>query len=365
MRRGLISWSREEMPVAVLEGRVAQLQAAMRAENLDAVLAYTSFAQPAAVHWLSNFTPYWSEATLVVFREGAPLLLASLTKRVHQWIREVCHIGDVLMVPRLGAGTANLLNEKIGANARIGVIGLESLPWSVAQPLFSDSSGIGNGLIDASAMFASLRQPADASERKLAIKAAAIGRAALDAVPGNVRHASEVTAAIEASARLAGAEEVLQRIVPDLGSSATLLRMEGDVLLGAHHAIELSLAYKGAWVRLGRSVATTAATPHTWQAAERWFAESVARIDAIGNVGNGQLPMAPPGKLLQWTLEASCGVQPLTVVASNEMTKAHALPAGSLAIFSAQLALEDGHWYRAAPVIIGDAGSPGTVLGAR
>jgi hypothetical protein len=355
MRRGLISWSREEMPEAVLEGRVAQLQAAMRAENLDAVLAYTSIAQPAAVHWLSNFTPYWSEATLVVFREGAPLLLASLTKRVHQWIREVCHIGDVLMVPRLGAGTAKLLNEKVGANGRIGVIGLESLPWSVAQPLFSDSTG--NSLIDASAMFAALRQPADAAERKLAMKAVAIGRAALDAVPGNVRHASEVTAAIEASARLAGAEEVLQRIAPDLGRSATLLRMEGDALLGAHHAIELSLAYKGVWVRLGRSVETTAATPYTWQAAEHWFAQTVARIDA-GNaaIRDGKLPLAAPGKLLRWTLEASCGVQPLTVVASNEMTKAPALPVGSLAI-------DDGHWYHAAPFIIGDSDSPGVMLG--
>lgn len=357
MRRGLISWSREEMPEAVLEGRVAQLQAAMRSENLDAVVAYTSFAQPAAVHWLTNFTPYWSEATLVVFREGAPLLLASLTKRVHQWIREVCHIGDVLMVPRLGAGTADLLNEKIGQDGRIGIIGLDSLPWSVAQPLFSGAAG--KRLMEAGAMFAALRQPADAPERRLAMRAAKIGRAALDAVPGDARNASDITAAIESVARLAGAEEVLQRIAPDLDRGATLLRMEGDALLGARHAVELSLAYKGAWVRLGRSIETGGAARHTWQAAERWFADAAARIDAIRD---GQLPTAPPGKLLQWTLEASLGVQPLTVAASNAMPKAQALPAGSLAIFSVQLALDDGPWYRAEPLIIGGANSPGMAL---
>src|SRR5665647_2832424 len=103
MRRGLISWSREEMPVAVLDARVAQLQAAMRAENLGAVLAYTSFAQPAAVHWLSNFTPYWSEAFLVLLPEGQPILLAALTPRVHTWIREVSHLGELISAPRLGA----------------------------------------------------------------------------------------------------------------------------------------------------------------------------------------------------------------------------------------------------------------------
>lgn len=356
MRRGLISWSLEEMPVAVLDARVAQLQAAMRAENLGAVLAYTSFAQPAAVHWLSNFTPYWSEAFLVVFPDGAPILLASLTQRVHPWIREVCHIGDVLMVPRLGAGAAKLLGEKIDAHARVGVVGLDSLPWSVAEPLFGNSPGA--SLIDASAMFAALRQPPDTSERKLAVHAAEIGRAALNAVPENARHASDVTAAIEAAARLAGAEEVLQRLAPDLHASAALLRMEGDAALGTQHAIELSLAYKGIWVRLARSVATGTA-PASWQAAENWFANTVARI---GEIQDGQLPIAPPGKLIRWSLEASIGVLPLTVVAAKDMAATHVLGSGSLAVFSVQLELEDGHWHCAAPLVLAEAGMPASVL---
>ena len=359
MRRGLISWSREEMPVAVLDARVAQLQTAMRADNLAAVLAYTSFAQPAAVHWLSNFTPYWSEALLVVFPDGAPILLASLTQRVHPWIREVCHIGDVLMVPRLGAGAAKLLAEKIGAEARVGVVGLESLPWSVAQPLFSAKAGA--TLVDASARFAALRQPADASERKLAVHAAAIGRAALDVAAADARHACQVSAAVEASARLAGAEEVLQRIAPDLDRSAALLRMEGDALLGARHAIELSLAYKGVWVRLARSVVTAGAagTPASWQAAERWFADTVARI---GENHDGQLPIAAPGKLIRWSLEASLGLLPLTVVAANDSAATHVLPPGSLAVFSVQLELDDGHWHCAAPLLIAEPGMPSAEL---
>jgi hypothetical protein len=358
MRRGLISWSREEMPVAVLDKRLARLQAAMRAENLGAVLAYTSFAQPAAVHWITNFTPYWSEALLVVLPEGAPVLLASLTKRVHPWIREVSHIVEVLMAPRLGPGAVKLLAEKIGSDARIGVIGLDSLPWPVAEPLFSANPG--ERVVDAGAMFAALRQPADAEERALAVRAAAIGRAALDAAPAHARQASELTAAIEAAARLAGAEEVLQRIAPDLRSSAALLRMEGDAALGARHAVEVSVAYKGAWVRVSRSVASAAA-PASWKAAEEWFAAVVARI---GEVRDGQLPIAAPGQLVQWSLEASVGLRPLTVVMAQGRAATFALPPGSLAVFSVRLALEDGDWHCAAPLVMAEPGARSAVLGS-
>ena len=134
MRRGLMSWSLEEMPVAALDKRVARLQAAMHAKNMGAVLVYTSFAQPSAVHWLTNFTPYWSEALAVVLPEGAPILLASLTKRVHLWIKEVSHLADVVMAPRLGADavTFGVVNIVVAALA---------FGYGHGQSSFSGSSG--------------------------------------------------------------------------------------------------------------------------------------------------------------------------------------------------------------------------------
>src|SRR5882757_1274737 len=81
MRRGLISWSRDEVPPAILEGRVARLQEQMRAAELGVVLIYTSFARPSAVAWLTHFVPYWNEALLVVLPTGAPVLLAVLQTR--------------------------------------------------------------------------------------------------------------------------------------------------------------------------------------------------------------------------------------------------------------------------------------------
>jgi Xaa-Pro aminopeptidase len=365
MRRGLISWSRDEVPQSVLDSRVDKLQQAMRAAHLDAVLAYTSFAQPAPVQWLSHFVPYWSEAVLAVFPHGAPSLLAALTERVHPWIREVSHLGEVISAPRLGEKAGEFLNGKLPSARRIGVIGLESLPWSVAGPLIKTLGG--DVLVDASGLYAELRQPADREELQLAQRATALGNAALQAIPATVRHASDVLAAVEAAARLAGAEEVLQRIAPDLARDSTLLRMEGDAALGERFAIELSVAYKGAWVRLTRCVVTnaldsgTSRMPHSWQTAADWVADAAAAFTADSLVPAFDTSTAP-GRLTGWTLEACVGVHPLSVIASHDRPPAFALPAGSLAVFAVQLELDDGPWRASMPLLVGAQGGRSRLL---
>src|SRR6266581_2425524 len=166
MRRGLISWSREEVPAPVLERRVARLQNRMRDAGLGAVLVYTSFARPSAVAWLTHFVPYWNEALLVIFPTEAPVLLAAFSNRVHDWIRSVSHLGEVRSAPDLGPAAAAFLKERSPEPARIGVIELDALPWSVAEAMAKPGSGV--ELVDATGVFASVRQPADESEVLLA-----------------------------------------------------------------------------------------------------------------------------------------------------------------------------------------------------
>ena len=355
MRRGLISWSQEEMPAAVLDARVARLQAAMREQQLGAmreqqlgaVLAYTSFAQPAAVHWLTNFTPYWSEALLVVLPEGKPLLLAALTQRVHPWIREVSHLGDVLTAPRLGHDVVKLLSERLAPDTAIGVIGLDTLPWPVASPLIDSARG--THLTDVSDLFRSIRQPADAAEITLAEHASRIALAALRSIPASPRNASEITAAVESSARLAGAEEVLQRIAPDLHQDTALCRMDGDCPLGTRYAVEVSVAYKGVWVRAATTLSSDS-TSKTWHDAQRWF-ESAAPALAAAKLGKSLADA--PGKVSRWSVEASLLTEPLSIAAANGATAAAALPAGCPAVVSVHLALADGPWMASAPCIVG------------
>ena len=49
MRRGLMGWNAEELPVAALEARLARLRAEMDAAGMDAFIVYTNNVRPAAV----------------------------------------------------------------------------------------------------------------------------------------------------------------------------------------------------------------------------------------------------------------------------------------------------------------------------
>src|SRR4029077_11341682 len=89
MRRGLIARSLVELPDAVFDARLDRVRAAMRAAKLDALVIYTNNTRPAGVSWLVGFVPYWSEAVLVVPREGGPFLVAGLRFCVQSWFERV------------------------------------------------------------------------------------------------------------------------------------------------------------------------------------------------------------------------------------------------------------------------------------
>ncbi len=350
MRRGLISWSRDEVPPSVLEGRVARLQEEMRNADLGAMLVYTSFARPSAVAWLTHFVPYWNEALLVVFPTGAPVLLAAFSKRVHDWIRSVSHVGEVRSAPDLGRAAAAFLKERPPEPSRIGVLELDALPWSVAEPLVKSEHG---ALVDATDLFAAIRQPADEVEIRLARRAATIAVQAFKTIPRGAKRASELLSVLERSARLDGAEEVLPRLAPDLRADATLRRLEGDALLGERYAVELSVAYKATWVRITRCLSTHAVSP-SWRGAAERFVETAERLN------EANLSLEP--KNAAWTLETCRGSPPLSIVATGEAPSPSALPGGSLACLSLRLELDDGPWLGGEPLILGSREQPSRLL---
>src|SRR5437870_2963962 len=316
MRRGLISWSGEEVPPSVLERRVARFQERLRAAKLDAILVYTSFARPSAVAWLTHFVPYWNEALLVVQPSGAPVLLAAFSKRMHDWIRSVSHVGEVRSAPDLGRAAAAFLKERPPQPSRIGVLELDAMPWPVAEPIVK--SEYGRALVDATGLFTAIRQPADEVEIRLARRAATIAVQAFKAIPTRAKRASQLLSALEGSARLAGAEEVLPRLAPDLRADATLRRLEGDALLGERYAVELSVAYKATWVRITRCVSTRA-VPSSWRGAADRFIETVEHLNEANLSLEPQVAgSVRPGKTVSWILETCRGSPPLSVVATGE-----------------------------------------------
>jgi Xaa-Pro aminopeptidase len=312
------------------------------------------------VAWLTHFVPYWNEALLVVFQTGAPILLAAFSKRVHDWIRSVSHLSEVRSAPDLGRAAAAFLKERPPEPLRIGVLELDALPWLVAEPIMK--SEYGRAVVDATGLFASIRQPADEVEIRLARRAATIAVQAFKAIPTGAKRASELLSVLERSARLDGAEEVLPRLAPDLRADATLRRLEGDALLGERYAIELSIAYKATWARITRCVSTQGVPP-SWRGAADRFVETAERLNEANlSLEPRAAGSARPGKNAAWTLETCRGSPPLSIVATEETPSPSALPGGSLACFFLQLDLDDGPWLGGEPLILGSREEPSRLL---
>ncbi len=326
MRRGLLSWNRDEVPVAVLEARLGRLRARMAEDGIDAMLIYTNFPRPAAVSFLTHFVPYWSQAALVVFPDGPTILVSALSKRVSGWVQETGHIGEIVSTGDIGAGAAKLMAAR--SAKRIGVMELAKLPGGIGRPFAAGLAGA--KLVDASALFAAIRHPADPTEIAVSRRAAEIAKGAVEAaLSEDHATADPLIAATESAARLAAAEEVIVNVAPDLIGDARLARIEGDAALADRFAVRASIAYKGAWVRLVRTVDRTGAGA----------AADAAAAQAI--VGG-----APPAgvRLVARNAEAQIGSAPLSPVATP--------PAGSVASVAVRLADATGPWLAGFPVLV-------------
>ena len=118
MRRGLMGWSAEELPVAALEARLAKLRAAMAKADMDAFVIYTNNTRPSAVNYVTGFTPYWSDALMLIGKTGAPVFATALSKRVSEWIRTTDPLSEIVNTPKPGALIGERLAKALGQEGR-------------------------------------------------------------------------------------------------------------------------------------------------------------------------------------------------------------------------------------------------------
>jgi hypothetical protein len=343
MRRGLIARSSVELPNAVLDARLDRVRASMRQVQLDALVVYTNNTRPAGVSWLVGFVPYWSEALLVVPREGAPYLVAALTFRVKTWIERVSRLGEVLHNPRIGLKAA----QQIAAakkNAAVGIADFDGLPAGVAADLREGGPEL--TLSDATALFAKLRGKADPAEIALATKAGAIAHRALEAPQDGPLNT--MIAAAEREARLLGAEEIYLAAAPDLARGARFMRIEGEVAAGKTFALRATVAYKGVWVRLVRAFSE----PDITHEAAAQFAQAVARLPSDrGFAGFGS-----------FIVEGCRVAQPLEPLLGSRLDAAGWMPPGALVSVQATLTVDGQTVPVGAPVLIGAPGEAASLL---
>jgi len=209
---------------------------------------------------------------------------------------------------------------------------LDALPWLVAEPL---ADALGPRLADASALshrFVSRRRNRNCPH------AASRGHRdpALGSIPRGAERSSQVLAAIERSARLDGAEEVLSRLAPDLATGTALRRLEGDQALGERSGGALGRVQGGLGPRGSLLLVERAPVVEPGSGVDFEWA---TRIGAVASV-------RPPGNTAFWSLEACVGSEPFSVVAA--LSARGGRLGGTVACFSLQLQLPDGPWLGAA-----------------
>src|SRR5581483_11791404 len=133
--------------------------------------------------------------------------------------------------------------------------------------------------------------------------------------------------------------------------------------LGTRFAVRASLAYKGAWVRVARTIDRSANGWESAGAAATQFQQALAALRPGHELGDS-LTSHLKG-LQDWTAESSTGNQPLKVVASAKWRPYVEPEPQSLLVVTARLDLKQGPWIGAAPVLISEGKAPGKVLPAR
>jgi hypothetical protein len=351
MRRGLMGWNEDELPRSVLTARLERLQAAMAREGFDALLLYTNLVRPAAVCWLTGFTPYWIESLLLVPVNGRPMLATALSKRVADWIRTTAWLDEIVNTPK--PGTA--IGQRLAGCKRVGVLELDALPAGLHDDMIVAAPKL--ELVDASAMFASVRSHIDDVERRLIEQADALAVAALGQVDVTATDAGTLAGVVEKHARLAGAEEAYIAIAPDLDLDRRLIQVSGPVPLARRFAVRASIAYKGGWVRRTRSFARDPQGARAIASADAWLAELAPSINSRDTLA-GQIGWKGPVLLRAaevhsrgWMAESCKGSYPLEVVESSRSPSREG-PPGTYLVLSVELTVDDVPWLGATPMFV-------------
>jgi hypothetical protein len=347
MRRGLIEWSKTELPETVFDTRIAAMRTAMNAANIDTLVAYTNFTRPSAVSWLCSFVPYWSECALVLPQSGPLSMVSAVSPRGKPWIQSTTYSQNLLFTPKIGPETARVLKEALPPGATIGVVELDEVPAAVGLALKS----VGAKLVDATDAFVTARAAGDDAGLALAKVAAGFAHQALGAFNANATDATAVVAAVDLAARRLGAEESYVAIAPDVRRDPRLLRLEGPAALAEVYAVRATVAYKGTWVRMVRTVVRND-TRGLVAEATRQLAAAVAELPKLDKLA----------AMDSWLVETARAAQPLDAVAGSAVPHPRAFPPGAIVTVQAMTAIDGTPILLGAPACAAAAGKPGAFL---
>jgi hypothetical protein len=346
MRRGLISWSKTELPVATLDGRMARAREAMKKAGIDAMAVYSNPALTAGVAWFTNFLPYWNQSLLVLPQSGEYVLVAGLSNRVNDWMKRTSHLGTVIHSPKLGSEAGRIIAER-KAGAVVAIPDLNMVPTAVTDGI----TAAGATIVDGTALFSQLRAVGDPASTSLYFVAAHIAHASIKQASAKETDGAAVAARIDGIARNYGAEEVYVGVCKNVAESRSFIRLEGTCELADTFALRLTLAYKGSWVRLTRTLSRNPKMAEALSSA----AEQLAAVAA-------KLPDTSTMKFTSWLVEGCRATQPLMPLAGSMIGEPLEITPGMIATVSAAIDTPHGPVLIGAPVLVGRNGEASALL---
>jgi Xaa-Pro aminopeptidase len=210
IKHGAVFWDDELVPAALLQSRLENVQAAIRAAGDAAWLVYGDAQRCGALAYVAHYFPRIRDAAVLVTLDAPPIVFVNGGARTLPSIRPVTWIADVRMFANMAKKLTEALNEQGLANARIGTVGvMEAFPAREWNALSRAVPAV--TFVPRDAEFELLRRNKDAADIAVAQRAsraleAAFAVAATVLCPG--ASTSEAFAQIERSLRLAGAEDV-------------------------------------------------------------------------------------------------------------------------------------------------------------
>jgi len=280
---------------------------------------------------------------MVVPRQGRPILVSALSNRVNGWMRSNAHVADVMNSPRIGSEAGKFLAARAGKGT-VGVVDLPHLPAVVIDDIVAE----GHAIADASALFRAVRVIADSADIALHERAALIARSALAACDPRERDALRLVSRIDGEARRLGAEEVYPAVAADLTKNRGMIRLEKAVELGDFSAIRISVAYKGAWVRLTKTLVRDDSVRSQIEGAEKAFADLAEKLpDTSALAANAT-----------WLVEGTRTALPLEPLAGSMIDEAEPILPGSIVSVSVTLDVGGAPIMAGAPFLVGGPTRP-------
>lgn len=327
MRRGLMKWREDELSADDIGARVGLLRSMMAERKLEAFISYTTLVRPAAVHYLTGFTPYWSDGLLLVDRgTDAPVFVTALSKRVGKWLGGVNPTCEIMHAPRPGRKIGEILARK--GVRRVGALELDMIPGEHIEDL---NAAARLELMEAGDLFAAVRARPSASETRLASRAEAIARRAFEELSAQATTVGDIAGPLERSVRSQGAEECYIAVAPDLAHDMRLARHHGRNPLGEIFAARISVAYNGVWTRFTRTMRRGAAYTETAATAPLRMTSDVDLSQPLADQIAASA-IAARVSLTSWAVESPSGTRPLVRLAAKGYSGSIAAPYGVLSL---------------------------------